>query len=182
MTAGQQSFFSYLVDSKDATNTPFANKRRERIAPQLYWYVGPFGLLAEYVVSRQTVEKKGTRTKLANQATLVEASYVLTGDTNTFDGVIVKENFDPAKGTWGALELSARYNELKIDDDTFPAFADLNTSAKRARGWAVALFWSWTRNLAWELNYEQTFFKGGAAAGGDRKTENALISRAQVNF
>jgi phosphate-selective porin OprO/OprP len=182
VTAGQQSFFAYLSDSKDATNTPFANKRRDRIAPQLYWFVGPFGLLAEHVISRHTVEKKGTRTKLANQATLVQASYVLTGDANTYDGVQVKENFDPAKGTWGSLELSARFNQLKIDDDTFPTFADPNAAVHRARGWAVALFWNWTRNLAWEVNYEQTIFQGGAAAGTDRKTENVLITRAQANF
>jgi phosphate-selective porin OprO/OprP len=182
VTAGQQSFFAYLTDSKDATNTPFANKRRERISPQLYYYVGPFGLQAEYIVSRQTVEKKGARVKLANQATLVQASYVLTGDANSYDGVVVKDNFDPSKGTWGAVELSARYNELKIDDDTFPTFADANASAHRARGWAVALFWNWTRNLAWTFTYEQTFFEGGAAAGGDRKTENILFTRAQVNF
>jgi phosphate-selective porin OprO/OprP len=182
VTAGQQSFFSYLTDSKDATNTPFANKRRDRIAPQLYWFVGPFGLLAEHVISRHTIEKKGARVKLANQATLVQASYVLTGDGNTYDGVQVKENFDPAKGTWGSLELSARYNRLKIDDDTFPTYADPNAAVKKAQGWAVALFWNWTRNLAWEVNYEQTFFQGGAAAGNDRKTENVLITRAQASF
>jgi phosphate-selective porin OprO/OprP len=182
VSAGQQSFFAYLTDAKDATNTPFANKRRDRIAPQLYWFVGPFGLLAEHVISRHTVEKKGARTKLANQATLVQASYVLTGDANTYDGVVVQNNFDPAKGTWGALELSARYDQLKIDADTFPTFADPNAAARRARSWGLALFWNWTRNLAWEINYEQTFWKGGAAAGADRKTENVLIGRFQANF
>ena len=182
VTVGQQSFFSYLTDSKDASNNPFANKRRDRISPQLYYFVGPFGLLAEHIISRHTVEKKGTRTKLANQATLVQASVVLTGEANTYDGIVVKDGFDPSKGTIGAIELSARYNQLKIDEDTFPTFADPNTSASKAQSWGVALFWNWTRNLAWEVNFEQTLFKGGAAAGGDRKKENVLISRAQVNF
>jgi phosphate-selective porin OprO and OprP len=182
VTAGQQTFFQYLTSSTDPTSTVIAQKRRSRINPQLYYYVGPFGLLAEYIASEHTVAKKGERKKLTNQAWLAEISYVLTGDPNGYDGVVVKEPFDPAHGTWGALELSVRYNELRIDAETFPTYANPDASARLARGFGVNLFWSWSRNLAWLVNFEQTRFEGGAAGGADRPTETVLFTRAQVAF
>jgi phosphate-selective porin OprO and OprP len=184
VTVGQQTFFTYLTDARDPTNTVIAYKRRNRVAPQLYYYVGPFGLLAEYVASQHTVSKKGEPKKLTNQSWLVEASYVLTGDPNGYDGVTVREPFDPTKTTptWGAPELSVRYNELRIDDETFPNYSNPDVSAKIARSWGVILFWNWSRNVAWLVDFEQTRFEGGAPGGGDRLTENVLFTRAQLAF
>jgi phosphate-selective porin OprO/OprP len=180
-TAGLQTFFSYLTDARDPTNTVFALRRRNRLAPQLYYYVGPFGFLAEYVASQHTISRKGELKKLTNHAWLAEASVVLTGDANGFDGVTVNEPFNPGKKTWGAPELSIRYNELRIDDDTFPSYANPTTSASLARGFGANLFWNWSRNLAWLVSFERTEFEGGAA-DGDRPTEFALFTRAQVYF
>ncbi len=42
----------------DATAT-IADGNRWRVSPQLYWYIGPVGLLAEYVVSSQRVARVG---------------------------------------------------------------------------------------------------------------------------
>lgn len=183
-SAGQQAFFSYNPDV-------IARKRRARLSPQLYFYWDRFGLLSEYILSEHTVELRGAQKKLVNFAWQVALSCMITGDKNSHEGPIVKANFDPTKGTWGALELAARYNELAVDDETFTAdatttYANSTTAARRARGFAVGLIWTWSKNLAWEVNFEQTRFEGGgggtAAAPLDRKTENVIFTRGQVSF
>jgi phosphate-selective porin OprO/OprP len=55
-TPGQQTFFSYRSDAT-AAGTTIADGTRFRLAPQGYFYSGPFGLLAEYTVSRQDVRR-----------------------------------------------------------------------------------------------------------------------------
>src|SRR5262249_21295317 len=47
---GQVTFFSYLTsDATKPEGTTVAFGDRWRVSPQLYYYVGPIGLLAEYV-------------------------------------------------------------------------------------------------------------------------------------
>ena len=54
-TAGQNTFFQYLAPATDTTGalTTFAHERATRINPQLYYYYGSFGLLAEYLWLKQ---------------------------------------------------------------------------------------------------------------------------------
>jgi phosphate-selective porin OprO and OprP len=54
----------------------------------------------------------------------VAGSWVITGEyhpwiaaTGGFRGVRPAANFDPAKGTWGAWELAARYSTLNLNDN-----------------------------------------------------------------
>ena len=58
-TAGQNTFFQYLAPATDTTGalTTFAHERSTRINPQLYYYYGSFGLLAEYLWLKQGVQK-----------------------------------------------------------------------------------------------------------------------------
>ena len=63
VTPGQQTFFNYLATSAATATTPsvpgaFADGTRERISPQFYYYIGPFGLLGEYVQSKQEVQSR----------------------------------------------------------------------------------------------------------------------------
>lgn len=51
-----------------------------------------------------------------------------------------------------------------------------------AKAWTVGINWYVNRNLKFMTHFEQTFYKGGLASGGDRKTENILLSRLQVYF
>jgi phosphate-selective porin OprO and OprP len=183
VTSGTQTYFNYFTDSKDPTTNVFAVRRRSRLDPQLYWYAGSFGLLSEYIIEKQTLEKKGVRKDFINKAFVVEASYILTGEDNGLEGPNVREPLDPTKGTWGSFELAARYHELEVDEELFAAgFADPNTSAQKASAIGGALIWSWNRNVLVTFNYEVTKFKGGAANKQDRKTEHLRLARAQINF
>jgi phosphate-selective porin OprO/OprP len=82
----------------------------------------------------------------------------------------------------GAIELVPRYSELDIGDEAFPTFADPARSARKAKEWAVGLNWYPERRIKIAVNYGQTSFDGGGAAGGDREDEKALVTRFQVAF
>jgi len=174
-SAGQQTFFKYITGIS-------ADGRRWRVAPQAYWYPGPVGFLAEYVRSEQDVTNGTVTRNLANQAWQVAASWVVTGEDASFKGVKPIRVFDPKNGAWGALEVAGRYNELKVDSDAFPFFADPDSAAQKASAWAAGLNWYLSRNVKVAANYEQTTFNGGSTGGGDRETEKVLLSRVQVAY
>ncbi|MEI8363639.1 MAG: porin, partial [Betaproteobacteria bacterium] len=201
-TAGQESsFFSYT-----GTNV-FANGKRDRIAPQAYYYYGPLGVLAEYARVSQDVTN-GTRTdKLDNDAWQIAASYLLTGEDSSFKGVKPKQVFDTNGGGWGAWELVARYQENNIDSAAFSTgtnagvvtttrYADPRSNARSAKSWAAGVNWYLNQNVKIVLDYEQTSFDGGgnvtnaatpAATGSltniaDRPDEKTLFTRLQLSY
>ena len=90
--------------------------------------------------------------------------------------------FDPGNGTWGALEIVARYHELTIDPDTFPRFASASASARSVHGWTIGTNWILNAGVKISANFERMSFTAGAAAGADRPAENALLSRVQIGF
>jgi len=191
-TSGQRTFFQYLAPSTDTTGaaTVFTHERATRVNPQLYYYYGPFGLLAEYLWLKQGVQKGTNITELTQRAAHATISFSI-GGTEGYDGSTPEHPFDPGQGRWGALQLAARVGWLGIDDDTFPTYANPVTSARSAKAFAGGVAWIPRRTLKLALNYEQTVFEGGAgtAATGtmdavirDRATEYLILGRAQVNF
>jgi phosphate-selective porin OprO/OprP len=184
-STGQLTFFRYLQGTS-LTNTTVANGQHTRWTPQGYYYWGPVGLLAEYAVSDQKVESRPGNVKtsdhIRNSAWEVTGSIVLTGESASFRGVLPKRPFNLKTGGWGAFQLVARYCELHVDPDAFPAFANPNSSAQEAHDWGVGLNWYLNRNVMLKLDYDQTNFQGGAAGGKNRETEHFLGTRAQLWF
>lgn len=178
-TPGQQTFFSYRSDGT-AAGTVIAAGDRTRISPQGYFYRGPLGLLAEYVISTQEVLRAAAFEELEHTSWQVAGSWVFGGEP-TFRAVNPKKNFDLAADTWGALELKARYSKLELDDDTFPVFANPASSAASAEAWGAGVNWYLNRNLRLYFDYERTEFEGGATAG-DREDESVFFSRFQISF
>lgn len=174
-TPGQVSFFTY-------TDTTVADGSRLRLSPQAYYYVGPLGLFGEYASSKQEVARKTDTAELQHSAWQVAVSYVLTGEASSYRSVTPKNAFDLDKGQWGAFEIAARIHQLSTDKETYPIFANANRSARSARAWSVGLNWHLNKNAKFNLDYEQTQFKGGAASGADRKAEKLLFHRFQVAF
>jgi phosphate-selective porin OprO/OprP len=178
-TGGQTSFFTFRSDGT-AAGTAVAAGRHTRLSPQLTWYSGPFGLLAEYVESRQRVARATAAADVKADAWQVALSFVLGGRAS-YRGALPDHPFDPAAHRWGAVELAARYNELTVGDEAFPLFANPASSARQARAWAVGANWYLNRGVKWMLDYEQTRFRGGATSS-DRPDEKALLGRFQVSF
>ncbi|HEY9421510.1 MAG TPA: porin [Thermoanaerobaculia bacterium] len=178
-TPGQQTFFSYRSDAT-AAGTTIAAGDRTRISPQGYFYRGPFGLLAEYVISSQEVLRAAAFEELEHTSWQLAGSWVFGGEPS-FRAVNPKKNFDLAADTWGAFELKARYSKLELDDDTFPIFANPASSASSAEAFAAGINWYLNRNLRLYFDYERTQFEGGAT-DGDREDESIFFSRFQISF
>jgi phosphate-selective porin OprO/OprP len=180
-TPGQQTWFRYASSTTTPASNAFANGQRGRLAPQAYFYTGPLGLHGEYIQSWQAVTRTTTTVKLKHTAWQATGAYFLTGEKNSFRSAAPKKPFDPKAGTFGAIELAARYSELSIDDATFPTFANPATTPSKAKAWAVGLNWYLAKAIKVVADYEHTTFTGGAATG-DREDENFVVTRVQYSF
>jgi len=182
-TPAQSTFFKYR-------SAAVATGDRTRIAPQVYYYAGRFGLLGEWTEVSQDVAMPGTlgvrEDQVDTTAWQIQAAFFLSGEEESFKGYKPNSVFSLENGTWGGWEIVARYHELDIDDAAFDgggdSFADPLASARKASTIGVGLNWYLNQNLKWVLNYEVTSFDGGAADGGDREDEEAILTRVAVGF
>ncbi|MBI3414610.1 MAG: porin [Verrucomicrobia bacterium] len=188
VSPGQQRFFAYRtgVGTNATTANIVADGEHWRFSPQGYYYWGPFGLFGEYVISSQQLSRSAggdpTLATIRNKAWQVSASYVLTGEENSFKAIVPKKPFSLSSGGWGAWELTARVGQLKVDDNAFPLYANSTTSAREATSWGVGLNWHLNRNVKLNLNYEQTDFAGDEANPFTAKGEKAILTRIQFGF
>ncbi len=162
-----------------------ADGTRHRLSPQLSFYSGRFGLMAEYAWSESWVKKAstGTRARFSGEAWQATATFTLTGEKASFSGVRPSEAFEPGQGKWGALELAGRVNGIEIGTEAFQeGIVDPTKSVRKAFAWTVGLNWILSRNIKQVVNFERTTFTGGAAGGADRPAEKAFFIRTQVSF
>jgi len=174
-TVGQNTFFNFAPGVVSAGH-------RTSIAPQAFYYVGAFGLLAEDTVTEEEFQKSTTRRDVAFRSWQVQASYVLTGEKKSFGSPNPKHPFDPANHGWGAWEIALRTGDFSVDPGLFVArFASLNTSPRFAREWVGGVNWYLNRILRISTDYGHTNFVNGAS-GGNRASERVILSRFQINF
>jgi phosphate-selective porin OprO and OprP len=180
---GQATIFQY-VNGGEAEDTAFTSGTLSRINPQAYYYWGPFGSMFEYVQSTTPVQLGTTRGEVRNDAWMIQASWVLTGEDAGYRGVTPFNEFNPFVGKWGAFEVVARYDELDIDQNAFDlGFADIERSVRSTQGFGGGINWYWNPNIKVVLDYYHTHFEGGASGGtGNRPTEDVIITRLQLNL
>lgn len=188
-TTSTQSFFTY----RTGTSATYADGRRERLAPQFFYYAGSFGLLGEYVRSSQDVSRQVSAAlkrsdRLDNSAWQVSASWFLTGERESYNNFVPRSRVTPGRqgSGWGAWELVARFQELRIDPAAFTAgaasFADPNAAPRQAIAYGIGLNWYLDEYVRWMFDYEHTKFDGGGAGGTDRPDERAFLTRFQLAF
>jgi phosphate-selective porin OprO and OprP len=178
-TMGQQNFFTYATGA-------YADGTHDRVSPQFYYYIGPFGLLGEYISSRQEISRStNLKRDIDNRAWQIAGYWVITGENASYRGVPVPNRpFAPSDGRWGAFELVTRYSVQTNDEDAFigsaaTQLANPSQSAREAREIGVGLNWYLNRNIKMQINYEETHFDGGAV-NGDRVPEKAILTRFQA--
>lgn len=182
-SAGQATIVRFVgggaTDTMDTTAV--ADGFRKRFTGHAYYYGGPVGALAEYVADIEPVALGGTHTTLTNHAWQIATSLALTpGDRPSYKGISPKNPLDLEERTWGAVEVAARYSELRIDDDAFGAGILKDTaSVSRARAGTLGVNWYFNQHFKLQLNYEATKFEGGAASG-DRPSEHLIATRFQA--
>jgi phosphate-selective porin OprO and OprP len=179
-TSGQQIFFRYLSDGT-AAGTVLADGTRRRVSAQGYYYAGRLGVLAEHVHSSQDIRRGFAVGDADANAWQLAASWVLTGEDASYRSVTPKTAFEPASGTWGAFEVTGRYQDLRLAGDLFPVFANRAVSAERAQVGAAGLNWYLNRNVKVVFDYEEAHFSGGSALG-DRAAAREFLSRLQFSF
>jgi phosphate-selective porin OprO/OprP len=184
-TDGQQTFFKYGA-------SVYADGEAWRVTPQASYYHGPFGALAEYVVSAVNVRPSAPtattalpKTQLENKAWEITGSYVLTGEDASYSGVAPREPFNWANGTWGAWQVVGRLEDVRIDPKAFPTFAALATNANEARAWGAGFNWYLSRAVRLSQDFLQTRFSTNGRVPTTQillHDETALITRVQLSF
>jgi phosphate-selective porin OprO and OprP len=181
-SGGQATIVKYVTGLDDASTARLAGWRY-RLTAHGYYFRGPAGVLAEYVRNQQTATLMGTGARLTNRAWQLAGSVAVTpGDRPTYRSLKPKQPFDPSAGTWGAVELAARFAELRIDPDTFDkGFASRAGSVERARAVTLGVNWYFNEFLKLQIDYEGTSFEGGKA-DGDRAAEHVFAARFQASI
>jgi phosphate-selective porin OprO/OprP len=190
-TYGASTWFSY---NKGVT----ASGLRARLEPQLYYYVGPFGLMAEYAQDEHSLNRFVSLGKapfirqinntdtFRDDGYFAQASYLLTGEDASYGWVKPHHPFDPRIGWWGGWELAARISNVAADTRQFQlGFANPTVSAKTATEYALGVNWYLSNNIKWQFDYARTFFDGGAGtatAPRDRPDESVFESQLQIAF
>ena len=166
----QQTFFSY-------SSTATANGNRTHVSPATSFYHKAFGAFAEYVRSTQAVSKGAVTGDITNTAWEVTGFVVATGEDASDRGVRPRRPFDPAQGTWGALQLAARYGSLTVDPLAFTRGLAAAGSSRTAKAAGVDATWFTSPYVKYVLSYERTVFDDNP--DGPRKPEHAIIFRLQ---
>jgi len=128
------TFFNW---NNGSTGTPTRDGAIYRIIPQAFYYYGPWGIQAEYILQSQGVElvggQSGSNTNTRNRtnpqirdtsfAWQTTLSYNITGEDNSFDSLTPANNFDffqtedpDATGLW---QVAFRVDQLQLDEDLF---------------------------------------------------------------
>lgn len=116
---------------------------------------GPFSVQGEY--DHLKVDRFGINKTVDFEGFYVFGSVFLTGESRVFKNGVVDRlkpfnDFNPQKGSWGAFELAARYDQLDLTDH------NLSLLTKRATSWTGAVNWYLNGNVKLMINYIR--FKG----------------------
>jgi phosphate-selective porin OprO/OprP len=175
-TSAGQTFFSYPTTANGASATT-ADGGRNRVSPAVFLYLKSFGGFAEYARTTQDIATSGVHRTVTNQAWGITASYVLTGEPTSDRGVRPKRPFDPGAGTWGAVQVAARYAELTLDEDLFTSGIVAATASRKAQQMTFNTNWFLNNYVKIYATYERFTFTGGA-----RADENLILFRMQLAF
>jgi phosphate-selective porin OprO/OprP len=172
-TSVQQTYFSYASGAA-------ASGTRSRVTPAVFYYHKAFGGYAEYMRSAQPVTRNGVETDVANHAWEATASYMLTGEAASEGIVRPKDDFDPANGRWGALQLVARYTTLTVDRSAFIAGLARAGSSRETRSFTLGANWYPNAYIKLYGTFERTMFNTDVTDG--RPAENVILFRTQLAF
>jgi len=183
-TDAQQTWASYRTTVVPQGDT-------YRISPQAYYYYGPLGVMAEYVVSKVEGANGVVRQSVRNKAWQVSAGYVLTGEDASYRGVTPRTNFSLADGTWGGFELVGRISHADIDDNAFlggaSSLMNPSNSASATTNYALGLNWYLSKTVRASFDYFHSDFDFAPTAAPTSNSvifadENAFVTRLQLIF
>lgn len=156
-----------------------------RFTPFIRWYWGRFGIMPlwTHVTTHQMNTTTNVRTNLHHDAWTVQGSFLLTDDHATFDRVEPKKPFDLKKGHWGAVELAARYSELRIDPQTFAlGMADATQFVQKTKSFEFGINWYLSHNLKMQWHWIHDDFRGANSTYKASSTLDSLLYRITLIY
>lgn len=169
-----------------------SDDRRTRLGADLAWVIGPFSLKTEYIrTDWKDLQLAGQKEDLDAHGWYVTLSYFLTGEERPYKegaftrlkqvhGVFNPLNNEGEGWHWGAFELLARYDTLRVDDKAF----DLKYAAgtDRVNTFTMGLNWYPHNMVVVKFNYVHNSFADHLKElkGDDR--EDLFLTRFQVEF
>jgi phosphate-selective porin OprO/OprP len=117
---------------------------------------------------------------IEHRAWQVAASWVLTGENATDAGAGIRPRAEFGNGSWGAVQIAARYHAIALDAQAVSLGLASAGSSRKAEAWTGGLNWYLTRNVRNTINVERTVFDDDP--DGPRPAENAVAFRTQVSF
>ena len=134
-----------LVDSGTLTDVDTINRR----GLEAIWIKGPWSLQSEYL-SIDVKRRAGLPDYSAN-GFYVFGSWVVTGESRPYTAGNVN-NIKP-KGSWGALEVLARYSTVDLNDATIRGGKEHN--------WTLGVNWYLTQHFKFQANYVRAYADKG---------------------
>lgn len=174
LSAGRQTFFAYAPGV-------VGSGTRTRWSPQAFFYRGRLGSYGEFVRSRGGVARGADVGDVNHDAWQIAGTWVLTGETSPPErNVRPRASFDPPTGHWGALQLAARLQRLRVSDAAFTRGLTVVNASRQADVLTLGLNWYPNPYVKWMLSFDRTVFDGSTNAA--RAPENTLAVRAQLGF
>jgi phosphate-selective porin OprO/OprP len=178
-----------------------ADGLRTRLCPELTYFWGPFGFLAEYYEEHQDLRPSAVNPGAHFLEDVPFRGYVflssafLTGETRTTysQQIFPVHNFDPCHpcSCPGAWELVFRVSHLDVGDIVYSpgaaALANPATTANVATEYTVGFNWYFNGFVRMQFNYEHDMFNrsvllGTSVANNELRTQDSLFTRFQIIF
>ncbi|MDR3554328.1 MAG: porin [Syntrophobacteraceae bacterium] len=186
----------HLTGLNTVNTGPLMANNVSEINPELAFVYGPFSVQGEYFTAflsdatmyGYTTNAKGKTVWTPQSATsspdlsgyYVMASYFITGEHRVYDpkyGVFARPvpacNFNPCAGTWGALELAARYDSIDLNDKTISGGTEQNYTG--------SLNWYLNPNVKWAFEYTHAHMNGVIATSASNVSTSATLSSYNIH-
>ncbi len=144
------------------------------------FFRGPLSLSSELLATSEEVADSPD--DFETEGWYAGGTILLTGEVKpAWRTVRPLQNFDPTAGTWGAVELEARYERFHLDtEDVFTR--EPGQTGEIGQLWLGAS-WYWNPNVVFRMNYVHTSFDDPVSiAGVLEDSEDSLLTRLQLSF
>ncbi|MCE9581343.1 MAG: hypothetical protein K8T20_02380 [Planctomycetes bacterium] len=167
---------------------------RYRVNTELAWLLGPIGVKAQFLWTRDSYRFPGSTTKTGrgananHSAWLVTASWIITGEAKTWDRPTVNKPLFGSAGGIGAVEVLARYSRFNVPGDLIrDGIISKQDSAQKVDEFAAGVNWYPNPNVRVSAMYAFIEYTGSSIRPlvvGNRRFdhEDVLVIRVQVDF
>lgn len=156
---------------------------RTRLGADLTWLSGPNAVMAEAIRIQEDAAGSLGAGEASTSGWLLSATRVLTGEARAWKGIRPAHALGTGDG-WGALQLAARWAELRFDE----AWMDYGMLAPSefpgaVRALDLGLNWYPTRSAALKLHVVRIFYREDVVIGGGAEDgETVLLLQFQLAF